>query len=174
MEMTSSNSLISTFLTTLKLLLPAIVPSWNFFDFIAPSPRVQFSLLKTSSDSSTKEQPTEWHEFRPRPEHVSFITMLRRLFWNPNWNESLFVMSCAECLMDNPTAHSENEILKRVIQYVKDNPSAFSFYMGKADSTQIQFRLLFVQRQGEQLQQDIAFISRIAAFNEPTLKVNNP
>ena len=34
-------------LRTLKLLLPVLIPSWRFFDFIAPSPRIQFSLLKT-------------------------------------------------------------------------------------------------------------------------------
>ena len=30
----------------LKLLIPALLPSWNFFDYITPSPRIQFTLLK--------------------------------------------------------------------------------------------------------------------------------
>jgi hypothetical protein len=47
-------------LQTLKLLLPALIPSWRFFDTIAPSPRIEFTLLKTAQDASGA-----WREFRP-------------------------------------------------------------------------------------------------------------
>ncbi len=40
--------------------------------------------------------------------------MLGRLVWNAHWNEALFVVSCAERLVANPTAHSENEIFRRI------------------------------------------------------------
>ncbi len=36
------------------------------------------------------------------------------MFWNPEGNESLFLVSCAERIMENYTPHSENEILKRI------------------------------------------------------------
>ena len=32
-------------LQTVKLLLPALIPSWRFFSTIAPSPRIEFALL---------------------------------------------------------------------------------------------------------------------------------
>lgn len=131
-------------LNTLKLLLPALVPSWRFFDFIAPSPRVHYTVLNDEND-----QPNEWVEFRPRPAHVSFPKMLRRMVWNPDWNESLFIVSCAERIMEAPTQHSEDEILKRIVREL-DGEAGY-----------IQFRLIVIQRVEESLQQEIVFHSRI-------------
>ena len=134
---------------TVKLLLPAIIPSWNFFDFIAPSPRIQYSLL-----SGENRPQTAWQEFRPRPEHVSFSQMLKRMLWNPWWNECLFLMSCAEVLVANPTKHSEDEILKRIqADIVKDDATH--------DATHVQFRLVLVERRGELLTEEIVFHSRV-------------
>jgi hypothetical protein len=87
----------------LRLLLPALIPSWNFFDVIAASPRLDYAL----DDGG-------WRAFRPRPQRVSAAAMLGRLVWNPRWNESLFVVSCAERLLTAPTAHSEDEIFRRI------------------------------------------------------------
>jgi len=39
------------------------------------------------------------------------MQMSGRMFWNPSWNESLFLVSCAERLLQNPTPHSEDEIM---------------------------------------------------------------
>ncbi len=93
-------------LHTLKLLLPALLPSWNFFDVIAASPRIQFCLL-----TKENEPPPEWHEFRPRPEKLTLIQMLKRILWNPQWNESLFMVSCAERIIEHSSQlasqHSE-------------------------------------------------------------------
>lgn len=139
-------------LPTLKLLLPALLPSWRFFDFIAPSPRVQFSLLMSENES-----PREWHEFRPRPPSLSFLQMLARMLWNPRWNESLFMVSCAERLLENPTQHSEDEILKRIIKELESGSSIP--HPGYA--THLQFRLLLVQRQGTEIQQEVAFESSV-------------
>ncbi|WP_197722154.1 hypothetical protein [Sulfuriflexus mobilis] len=136
----------------LKLLLPALLPSWRFFDVIAPSPRVQFTLL-----GAEDETPREWHEFRPRPAQLSFLHMLGRMFWNPQWNESLFMVSCAERLMEYPMRHSEDEILNRIIQEVM----ARGAHDEVKAATHLQFRLLRVRRQGSQLQEEVAFHSRI-------------
>lgn len=139
-------------LQVIKLLIPALLPSWRFFDFIAPSPRIQFALLN-AEDAPARE----WREFRPRPAHLSFKQMLGRMVWNPEWNESLFLVSCAERLMEQPTAHSEDEILKRIgHELMRDtsNPDM-------VEETHLQFRLLLVQRQGEGLQEEVVFHSRI-------------
>ena len=142
-------------LHTLKLLLPALLPSWRFFDFIVASPRIQFALLSAENDSSC-----EWHEFRPRPARLSFMQMLGRMLWNPLWNESLFLVSCAERLVEHPTLHSEDEILKRIIQELQANPAGSHLLA----ATHLQFRLLLVQRQGDQLDSEVVYHSRIQAL----------
>lgn len=142
-------------LQTLKLLLPALIPSWRFFDAISPSPRIEFMLLRTAQDTSDN-----WQEFRPRPAYLSFSTMLKRMFWNPRWNESLFLVSCAERLMTNPTEHSRQEIFKRIKAELKRSA---------ADVTvmpHVQFRLVFVHRNGTQLQKEIMFISPVSQYCE--------
>ena len=147
-------------LRTLKLLLPAILPSWRFFDFIAPSPRIQFTLL-----SAPDEVPHQWHEFRPRPAQLSFKQMLGRMIWNPRWNESLFLVSCAERLMEYPTQHSEDEILKRIMAELKSHSLATNV----TAATHLQFRLLIIKRHDSQLQQTVVFHSRVQPLSEQTL-----
>jgi len=144
-------------LHTLKLLLPALLPSWRFFDFIAASPRIQFALLSAENDSSC-----EWREFRPRPARLSFVQMLGRMLWNPRWNESLFLVSCAERLVECPTQHSEDEILKRIIKEFEANPSDSHLLA----ATHLQFRLVLVQRQGSQLEHEVVYLSRSQALPE--------
>jgi len=161
----SANTLVySSFLAamwhTLQLLLPALVPSWRFFDYIAASPRIQFTLFNAADDT-----PHTWHEFRPRPAHVPFKKMLARLIWNPYWNESLFLVSCAERLIASPTQHSEDEILKRIMAELMSQHS-----VNNAMATHLQFRLLLVKRNGSQLQHTVAYYSRTQPFARHALK----
>ena len=137
------------YINTLKLLLPALIPSWNFFDVIAPSPRIQFRLL-----NSKNEAEKDWQEFRPRPTHISFLQMLKRMFWNPKWNESLFLVSCAERIVDTYTKHSEDEILNRIENDLKQRKN-------DTTSKNLQFRLVFIQRKKNELHQKVVFTSRI-------------
>lgn len=140
-------------LNTLKLLLPAVIPSWRFFDFIAPSPRVQYTLL-----SKVDVRPETWQEFRPRPQSVSIFTMLGRMLWNPAWNESLFLVSCAERLIDYPTQHSEDEIMQRIItQLIRDMDNT-----ELSSACFLQFRLVFVKRSEGRLEESVLFQSRIS------------
>jgi hypothetical protein len=125
----------------LRLLAPALIPSWNFFDVIAPSPRVEYALSETAT-----ETPAAWAEFRPRPARVSPLAMLTRLFWNPRWNQSLFVTACAERLIDQPTAHSEDEIFRRL---ALDLPGDAAGWLA--------FRLAFVSRRGEAIEREVLF-----------------
>ena len=137
-------------LQTLKLLLPALIPSWRFFDTIAPSPRIEFALLKTAQDASGR-----WQEFRPRPARLPISTMLKRMFWNPRWNESLFLVSCAERLMAGPTEHSSQEILTRIKAELERNS------IDVKATPYLQFRLVFLSREGSQIQKHITFNSPI-------------
>jgi len=144
----------------LKLLIPALVPSWNFFDVITPSPRIQFTLFGSNDDVQT-----EWQEYRPRPAHLTMFQMIGRMFWNAKWNETMFLIGCAERLMVNPTPHSENEILNRMID---DFSRKFS-EIDLNDKTHLQFRLIVVQRQNNELTQEITYYSRIKKL--PTWKI---
>lgn len=139
-------------LDALKLLIPALIPSWRFFDVIAPSPRIQYALL--ASEQATTDQ---WVEFAPRPESLSFWQMLLRLIWNPGWNETLFVMSCAERLMENPAEHSENEIMNRISSnLINDKPA-----LKNGKEVYLQFRLLVVERENDVLHESVTYYSRI-------------
>jgi hypothetical protein len=132
-------------LKPLSLLLPALIPSWNFFDVIAPSPRIEYAL--TASSAVPKRG---WTEFRPRPQRVSARTLLARLLWNPRWNETLFLVSCAERLINAPTDHSQDEIFTRL---------AADLTADGATGDWLSFRLVFVSREDEAIQREVLFQS---------------
>jgi len=135
----------------LKLVLPALIPSWNFFDVIVPSPRIQFVIINRENS-----EPTEWQEFRPRPAKLSFFQMMKRMIWNPVWNESLFLMSCAERLMDYPTQHSEDEIFKRLKAEIIAKQATYK----TAKDSKVQFRLMFIRREGNELKEEVKYQSK--------------
>lgn len=134
-------------LKSLKLLAPALLPSWRFFDTIAASPRIEFTRLV-----ALEEAADGWQAFRPRPQSLSLGEILRHLVWNPRWNETLFLTSCAERLLENPTEHSVTEISTRIAanlnRATSDGGAAF-----------FRFRLVLISREGEALQKEIAYVS---------------
>jgi hypothetical protein len=117
-----------------SLLAPALIPSWNFFDVIAASPRVEYALAE-ARDAVLDA----WTEFRPRPQRLSPAAMLARLFWNARWNESLYLVSCAERLVEEPTTRGEDEIFRRIAADLA----------GEGLAPWLSFRLLFVDPTGE-------------------------
>lgn len=133
-------------LKALRLLLPALVPSWRFFDVIAPSPRIEYAL-----GAAPGAVPGGWREFRPRPARLSPLEMLARLVWDPRWNETLFLVSCAERLVDQPTAHSEDEIFRRIAADLARAPD------GAGQAPWLWFRLVFIRREGESLVRETLF-----------------
>ena len=137
-------------IATLRLLLPALIPSWRFFSAVAPSPRVEYALL-----SRPGARARNWREFRPRPARLSLGQMLGRMLWNPVWNEQLFLVSCAERLMENPTAHSIDEIARRVSTGIPAAPA------GQAEPGYLQFRLVFVSREGAAILRDVEYLSEV-------------
>lgn len=137
-------------LRTLQLILPALIPSWNFFDVIAPSPRIEYAFC----DASGKLK-SGWQAYRPRPAALSTLTMLRRLIWNPHWNETLFLNSCAERLSQGITPeHSVREILSRMTRDLSSNAKASHF----------RFRLVFVHREDDGLTEEEVYVSEPEAL----------
>lgn len=96
----------------LKLFLPVIFPSWRFFSSIGPSPRIEVGFSNNAA-----ELPVEWGRFRPLPSALSWRDYLRRLVYNPEWNELLFINSCAERLFEGEGNESfyREEIARRLL-----------------------------------------------------------
>jgi len=126
-----------------SLFLPALIPSWRFFDGIAPSPRIEVAQIDDPA-----QEVERWVEFNPRPQRVTFGQMLMRLVWNPHWNEQLFLVSCSERLRDNPTQHSLDQIQACLN---RDLP----------DAQYLIFRVVFVSLEDGQLTKDILYTSPI-------------
>ena len=129
------------------MILPVLIPSWRFFKSIEPSPRVQWAALSMAGDADPV-----WRAYRPRPADVAPLEMLWRLFWNPAWNEDLFVVSCAERIRNDPTPHSINEIQRRVIREIDQTQTGVS-------DRWFQFRVVFVHRDARGLIQEVLFVS---------------
>lgn len=129
------------------MILPVLIPSWRFFEEIEPSPRVQWALF-SDSDASVGD----WQEFRPRPLAITPFQMFCRLFWSPAWNDTLFVVSCAERIAQHAPAHSINEIKRRILSDIEQLPV-------KATGKLMRFRLVFVCRDETGLSQEIVFLS---------------
>ena len=140
-------------LASLKLLLPALTPSWRFFDSVGPSPRIEYALAK-----GPQEDADNWREFRPRPAVLPFREMLKRLFWNPAGNERLFLTSCAERLLENPTEHSRREIGARIAAELSQSPD---------DARPcLQFRIVLVSRDGARFRREVAYASPVQPYRE--------
>jgi hypothetical protein len=131
----------------LQLLLPALLPSWRFFDNIGPSPRIEFALLR-----DPHQIDANWHAFRPRPHSLSMITLLRRLLWNPEWNETLYLTGCAEKIFDDEDSlHAQAVIQQRIVKQL--TPAQ------RRGARWLVFRLRVILRVGEELIDELAFVS---------------
>lgn len=112
--------------TGLRLLLPAIVPSWRFFDAVTASPRIDYTPLAAPGSVE------RWREFRPRPAILTRGAMLRGLVWNAEWNENLYLVSLAERLLGDPSpatqAHSERELAVRVARHLARDRDVAPFF----------------------------------------------
>lgn len=144
---------VGSMLKTFKLLLPALIPAWNFFDWIAPSPRIEYAL-----QNSAEAAPQEWREFRPRPSSLSFRAIAARLFFNPRWNEALFLVSCAERIADSADDHSVLEIFDRIradLIRTADTQGANAVLVNAT----LRFRITMLRRRDDAIVRDVAFVS---------------
>lgn len=140
-------------LRLLSLFLPTVIPSWRFFKTVAPSPRIEYRLLKAGIAA-------DWQEDRPRPAHLGLWRILGRMLWNPNWNEQLYLVSCSERLIEAPSQHSIDEINLRVAQGLSGAARA-------GGGQELQFRLVFLSREGDRIVKLVEYESApvsLAAF----------
>ena len=97
----------------LTLTLPILFPSWRFFSSIGPSPRIELGFSTTD-----QEIPLQWIAFRPAPKTLSFKKNLLRILHNPQWNELLFINSCAERVFEGGDDFYREEIAARLLQAI--------------------------------------------------------
>ena len=143
-------------LHALKLLMPALFPSWRFFDVIAPSPRIEVAMVDTPALGEPDEDA--WRTCRPTPARLGPMDRIVSLFWNPQWNETLYLATCAERLMQGAGEHPGREIrrrLRRDLASQRDESQATE----EPRAAYFRFRLVFVSRQGERLRRDVAYVS---------------
>ena len=88
--------------------------------------------------------------------------MVVRLFWNVKRNDTLFVISCAERIHEQPTPHSIAEIKQRVRAEIKESQinDVGRFF---------RFRLVLVRREQMEMLKDIVFVSEIFPIPAPAL-----
>ena len=87
---------------------------------------------------------------------------MKRMLFNADWNESLFLVSCAERLIEYPTKHSEDEIFKRLIAGISDKDKA-------SGAKFIQFRLVFVRREDDSIIEEINYQSELRTINNSVI-----
>lgn len=133
-----------------RYLLPALIPSWRFFDYIRPAPRIEFALSASGDD-----MPAQWREFRPRPDRLSMTIMLRRLFWNPRWNETLFMVTCAEKLLDEPSPWHEDALLTRIAAAVTRGETGDAVI----EAIYLRFRIVVLTRESGQIDERVGLVS---------------
>ncbi|MGE0860086.1 MAG: hypothetical protein AB7I01_06125 [Gammaproteobacteria bacterium] len=135
-------------------LLPALMPSWRFFDAIGPSPRVDYAW----ADDDTL--PRGWHEFRPRPTHLGVARMTARLFWNPRCNETLYIVRSAERVVEGDTDFPVRELRWRLLLAHRRGE------LVTQTAPALRFRVRAVYREGEALVDEVVFVSGAFAADE--------
>ena len=98
---------------TIKLVLPILFPSWRFFSGIGVSPRFDVAFVAAVGD-----EPSAWIPFRPLPEALTFWQHFKRFVHNPQWNEHLFLNSCAERLFDGGGDFYQQEIATHLLNAI--------------------------------------------------------
>jgi len=139
-----------------RLFLPALFPAWRFFDLIGPAPRIEVQMLADADDDDAP-----WVEFRPRPERLTVAAVLGRLFWNPWWNDTLYLANCAERQIRDPAPQAERAIRSRIVGDLH-NPAALS-----GPARFFRYRLVFLGRVQGEVAQVVAHVSPILEFRDP-------
>lgn len=138
----------------LRYLLPALIPSWRFFDAIGPSPRIEYCLLADDSSAS------DWQPFRPHPQHLPLLQLFRRLLWNPARNEALYLLSSCEKILARDSAQAQQVIAGRIAQALQSGEIPLPEGMHR-----LRFRLLEVEREAGAILQHERFVSPAYAID---------
>lgn len=135
-------------LRLIRLFLPVVFPSWRFFAVIEPSPRIEFCVL----GSDPAEVVLPWRELCPRPPQVGVGQTLARLVFNAQVNERLFLVTCAERVVEHAdagaAAHARAHIAGHVCKAAAGAVAAHSpgSILARTANLCAQFRIVLVDR----------------------------
>jgi len=141
----------------LQLLLPALVPSWRFFDRIGPAPCVEFAITDGEDDHPA------WQEVRPTPDRLPPADTIVRLFWNPRRNESLYLVSCAERLLDDPSAVRAAELVRSVADALRLD----GVIGARPGMRWLRVRIVQVTREQDEQVRHVAYVSNARRVDIP-------
>lgn len=134
----------------LKLILPVLFPSWRFFSSIGPSPRIEVGFAAELAGT-----PLEFLPAFPLPEKVSPLSSIVRLLHNPEWNERLYINTCAEHLFEAPSEFHEQQIAQRLLIAIQSGK-----IIAPESARHMVFRIRTYAIDEGQVQEDVIFISR--------------
>jgi hypothetical protein len=144
----------------LKHILPILFPSWRFFSHIAPSPRIELGFI-----TAKLAQPKNWVAFRPLPQQLGLTKSLLHLFHSPQWNELLYINSCAEYLLDGVDEFRVQEIGRRLVNAIYRGEIA-----AESASYGVVFRIRVLTMQDGQRHDEIVFVSQSFVLKEASAK----
>lgn len=121
----------------LQWLLPALLPSWRFFDRIGAAPRLEWAR-------TTEDAAPHWQVFRPQPARRPFAEVALSLVWAPRRNETLFLLSCAERLLESPEPARERVLLSMMLDLAQAGELA-----GSAHESRLHLRIMVTERDGD-------------------------
>ena len=127
---------------TFSLLMPVLFPSWRFFMTVGPCPRVEY-----------RQMGGAWRESHPKPAHLWVGQMAMRMFSNHARNPQLYAVALAERLVAAPSDHSRDELMRLGAE-------------AHGSAGQLQFRLVFVMREGEELISEVIYTSELFASED--------
>ncbi len=121
----------------LQWLLPALLPSWRFFDRVGAAPRLEWAR-------AAKGEPPVWRVFRPQPERRSVDAVALSLVWAPRRDETLFLLSCAERLIESPDPPRERVLLARLRELALAGE-----FVARTHEDRLHVRIMLTERDGE-------------------------
>ena len=82
-----------------------MISSWQFFKEVTPKLEIEFSW---------NDDARNWQVLKLRAQNLSTIELIKSVFFNPQWNEALYIMDCAERLIMNPSQERINQLKERI------------------------------------------------------------
>ena len=97
--------------------------------------------------------------------------MLARLFWNRRRNEALYLVSCAERLVDDPTEWRARELWSRVADILREEQGTARGRQSAAGTTRLasggwlRVRIVESMREGSRVVADVIYESDAQPFD---------
>lgn len=130
------------------------MPSWQFFNEVAPSPRIEFAVLDTKD-----QEISQWQDLVSRKQEYKISDFFKSIFFNPEWNQKLYLINCAEKIVISQSKHAVKEIFKAILEKLKLEGDKF-----------VCFRLVFISKKSEGFREDILYQSSTKQVQELDLE----